>query len=146
MPTPVPERLGLSLQQPWAELILRGVKTMEIRSLPVVPGKTIYLYAGKRCASQSFARDAVAQHQLDLNQLTTGMVVGTVDIVDCRLALADDEASALVPAEILAGKYSWVLGHPQRWRSPLPPLHVPYGVWFYPFRPLPSAASRQRRS
>jgi len=42
------DRIALGIQQPWVELILRGVKTLEIRSQPTRQRGTIYLYASKR--------------------------------------------------------------------------------------------------
>lgn len=45
------ERIALAIQQPWAELILRGIKTLEIRSQPTRQRGTILLYASKRVSA-----------------------------------------------------------------------------------------------
>src|SRR3954447_9720892 len=40
---------ALSIRQPWAELILRGVKTVEYRSRPTrVVGERFWIYAAKK--------------------------------------------------------------------------------------------------
>src|SRR5262245_14035781 len=39
---------ALSIRQPWAELILRGIKTVEYRSRPTrIVGERFYIYAAK---------------------------------------------------------------------------------------------------
>jgi hypothetical protein len=43
---------ALSIRQPWAELILRGVKTIEYRSRPTrIVGERFFLYASKQWAA-----------------------------------------------------------------------------------------------
>ena len=42
------ERIALAIQQPWAELILRGIKTLEIRSQPTRQRGTI-LFRQQTC-------------------------------------------------------------------------------------------------
>lgn len=42
------ELIALGVRQPWAELILRGVKTIEVRTVDTRQRGTIYLYASKK--------------------------------------------------------------------------------------------------
>jgi hypothetical protein len=44
---PDAETVALGVRQPWIELILRGVKTIEVRSQDTRIRGTIYLYASK---------------------------------------------------------------------------------------------------
>jgi predicted transcriptional regulator len=44
--------LALSIRQPYAELILRGIKTVEYRSRPTrIIGERFYIYASKAVAA-----------------------------------------------------------------------------------------------
>lgn len=42
------ERIALGVHQPWAELILRGAKTIELRRTSTTRLERIYLYATKQ--------------------------------------------------------------------------------------------------
>jgi hypothetical protein len=128
------DRIALGIRQPWAELILRGIKTIEVRTLPARARGPIYLYASQELADIPAAREAIEKNRLDVAALATGRLVGTVEIVSCRPCTRADAAAACVPAKLLEGKLGWVLANPQRLDEPLPVRFLPYGVWFYPFR------------
>lgn len=128
------ERIALAIQQPWVELILRGIKTLEIRSQPTQLRGTILLYASKRPSTLPAAQAASRRHNLDVERLPRGKVVGSVELIDCRPARASDQQSACVGAEVLKGQFAYELARPQRFAAPRPPRFLPYGVWFYPFR------------
>lgn len=134
MKHPHPDLLGLGIQQPWAELILRGIKTIEIRNVPVQPKGPIYLYTGQKLSPFPAALAAAERYHLDVESLPRGRVVGTVHILESRPAVLADVDRACVPAELLLGRQSWLLADPQRCPEPLLPQSVPYGMWFYPFR------------
>jgi hypothetical protein len=131
---PNKELIALGVRQPWAELILRGVKTIEVRTVPTSVRGPIYLYTSKVIATTAAARSAAAAHGLDVDALPRGLLVGTVDIVGCEPCRADDAAHACLTAEIVAGKLGWKLATPRRLETLLKPRFLPYGVWFYPFR------------
>jgi hypothetical protein len=128
------ERIALGVQQPWAELILRGVKTVEIRSQGTRQRGPIYLYASKRVSTLPAAAEAAARHGVDVESLPRGLLVGTVEIVGSEPAGAEDAAAACLPVELLTGKFGWQLASPRRLAEPLMPRFLPYGVWFYPFQ------------
>lgn len=138
-----PDRIALGIQQPWAELILRGVKTVEIRSQPTAQRGTIYLYASKRLSPLRAAATAIKVHQIDSDSLPVGMLVGSVEITGCRPARRNDHRPACVPAELVAGQFAWELSAPRRLAAPLAVRFLPYGVWFYPFKRR-SPESRRR--
>lgn len=137
------ELIALGIRQPWAELILRGVKTIEVRSLPTRVRGPIYLYTSQKLADIPAARDALERHDLKADALTLGRIVGTVEIVDSRPCTVHDAGPSCVPAELLKGRNAWVLGNPQRLDEPLRPRFLPYGVWFYPFRRRNGADARR---
>jgi hypothetical protein len=133
-PHPDPSLIALGIQQPWAELILRGIKTIEVRSQPTQIRGTIYLYTSKRPSTLEAAGTAATAHTLDIEQLPKGLLVGTVEILDSRPCTAADAVAACIPTDLLANQQAWVLGSPQRLPKPLEVRFLPYGVWFYPFR------------
>ena len=140
MQTANPDLIALTIQQPWAELILRGIKTIEVRSVLAGTQQMIYLYASKRFSTLPVAAKTAKRHDVDLKSLPTGMVVGTVTIAECRKSLRTDAAAACIPWPLLKEKYSWMLKSPNAFASPVAARKVPFGMWFYPFQ---ASARRQ---
>lgn len=104
---------ALSFRQPWAELVLQGRKTLDLRTYLTHYRGPLAIYA-----SQTVEHDACRKHGLDPAALATGGVVGVVELVEVLpLSQADYDARR---AEHLAGRsyregmYGWVLRHPQR--------------------------------
>jgi adenine-specific DNA-methyltransferase len=113
-----PEQLrAFSVRQPWAELILRGEKSIEYRSQATKIRGRVYVYAslGK---PESDDPEIAQQLGCDLAALPRGLVVGTVEIAGC------DGGD---------GEYDWHLANPMRLAAPLPPSEQPQPGWFYPF-------------
>ncbi|HET6426710.1 MAG TPA: ASCH domain-containing protein [Planctomycetaceae bacterium] len=127
-------RIALGVQQPWAELILRGIKTIEVRSQPTQVRGTIYLYTSKRPSSLEAAAIAAEAHALNVTALPAGLLVGTIDILDSRPCTPQDVAASCVPADLLVNRHAWIIGRPHRFAKPQPVRFLPYGVWFYPFQ------------
>lgn len=139
-PDPVPAR-ALSVRQPYAEMILRGVKTIEYRSKPTrLVGERFYLYASK---GKTRGLDAQSPHdkiwsldlavphgaerpawmdelmeQFILNQLPTGVIVGTAVI--SKVTRGDDY-------------YHWHLTQVERALEYRKPTRQPQPVWFKPY-------------
>ncbi|MHC4715467.1 MAG: ASCH domain-containing protein [Planctomycetota bacterium] len=107
--------VALSIRQPYVELVLRGVKTVEYRSRPTRKRERVYLYA-----STIPADDPAAWASVDAapGELDAGHLVGTVEIVNCT---GND------------GAYQWHLRDPQRLATPLKPVNKPQPVFFHPF-------------
>lgn len=126
--------IALGIQQPWAELILRGLKSIEIRNVTVAMRGPIYIYASQKMSPLADAKSAIEAHKIDTDQLPRAKVVGTIEIVDCRPCLTKDVPGACVSWEHLRGRYSWMLANPQRCQPPIKPEFLPYGMWFYPFQ------------
>src|SRR5436305_2636527 len=62
--------LALSIRQPFAELILRGIKTVEYRKRPTkCVGERFYIYASKKLAAGSWQ---LAGREVDRLQLAVG--------------------------------------------------------------------------
>jgi hypothetical protein len=143
MAHPDPDLPALGIQQPWAELILRGIKTIEVRAVDTNIRGRIYLYASKRLSAIAPAVKAAERYRLDLESLPRGVLVGSVEIADTAKCDANDAKGALVPSTYLDGQYAWQLRNAERLETPLPVRFLPYGMWFYPFK---RRGGRRRRS
>src|SRR5690606_23647709 len=101
--------LALSIRQPYVELILRGVKTIEYRSKPTRRiGERFYLYASKLPAENP---EAWATTNVEPGDLPTGVIVGSAVIH--RVTRGDD------------GLYEWHLTAVERARRLRKPMGRP---------------------
>lgn len=105
---------ALSIRQPHAERILSGIKPIEYRSRPTSKRERIYIYASNTPAAPKFWR----QVGLKPGDLPTGLLVGTVEIIDCRYR---------------NGEYEWHLAKPKRLKRSIKPKKHPQPSWFFPF-------------
>jgi hypothetical protein len=105
---------ALSIRQPYAEQILRGSKKIEYRSRPTNIRERVYIYAS---LTPGYSEDWDAM-QMQPGDLPSGVLVGTVEISDCRGK---------------PGDYEWHLTKPDRLKRKLTPKKHPQPVWFYPF-------------
>lgn len=97
---------ALSVKQPFADQILRGTKRVEFRSRPTKIRGRVYIYASEVPKYPSGWR------------LPRGLVVGTVEIVNCTGS---------------GTEYRWHLRNPRRLANPRKPKTHPQPVWFTPF-------------
>ena len=106
-------RVALSIRQPWVELILRGVKTIEVRSWTTSYRGTLWLHAGK-----SVERDVCAHYDVDSTELLIGGLLGWCELVDCvkfdRLGWTQLQPKHLNLGEFQSGLYAWLLEKPVR--------------------------------
>jgi hypothetical protein len=68
---------ALSIRQPWAKLIVEGKKTLELRSWTVNYRGPLAIHA-----SQTVEREACVANGLHPDSVTTGAIVGVVDLID----------------------------------------------------------------
>ena len=123
---------AISVRQPWAEQIMTGEKTIEYRSIPCRFRGRVYIYAS---ATKSGLTDQQLESEIGFTwkEVPKGVVVGSVEIVDCT---GED------------GEFEWHLADPIRFDSPVPPNpeQQPGQVWFYPFgHPTPSPDKPQNQ-
>ena len=106
---------ALSIKQPYAEQILRGSKRYEFRDGRTHIRERIYIYASKTPGpAHEFARLI-----LQPGDLPTGVLVGTVEIIDC------------MPGG--PRKFRWHLARPECLSPPIKPEKRASRIWFYPF-------------
>lgn len=106
---------ALSIRQPYAELILRGIKKIEYRSRPTkIIGERFYIYASLKWAGVN-GHDSQGIQE---GEAPTGVIVGTAAIAKC---------------ERENGHYEWHLSNVKRIKKPRKPKGQPQPVWFRPF-------------
>lgn len=107
---------AISIRQPLVEQILRGKKKFEYRSMNTKIRERVYLYASAKPFDDP---DLWHQMKLSPGDLPTGVIVGSVEIVDCNWD--DDEFC-----------YAYTLANPQRLRAHLTPTNQPQPVFWRP--------------
>ena len=106
---------ALSIRQPYAEMILLGKKKIEYRPMVTHIRERVYIYASKAAVDDEEAWKSVKSLPGDL---PTGVLVGTVEVVDCTGK---------------PGGYEWHLARPVRLKRKMKPKRHPQPSWFNPF-------------
>jgi hypothetical protein len=128
---------ALSIRQPWAELILRGIKTVEYRSRPTrILGERFFIYAAKGGGPgawrvrrtenivvpteppPAWMAELAEALRLFPEDLPTGVIVGTAVI------------ERVTPGD---GVFEWQLRDVERAKRLRKPKRHPQPVWFRPF-------------
>lgn len=106
---------AISIRQPLAEMILRGLKREEYRSRPTKIRERVYVYASLQPVRVSSQWKKV---RLKPGDLPVGVIVGSVEIVDCR--------------KTQSGAFAYVLHKPIRLRRARVPVNQPQPVFWRP--------------
>jgi hypothetical protein len=114
---------AISIRQPWAELIIRGVKVREFGSVPTHIRGRIYVYAGLRTRPIH----EYLEFGLKRADLPTGVLIGTVDVVDCEQIYQHEDQDNRY------ARFAYLLAHPRRLTRPREPENHPQPIWFRPF-------------
>jgi hypothetical protein len=125
-------RRALSIRQPWAELILRGKKKIEVRSFPTNIRGPMCLYASlTRGADDAKCRASTGRTWEDLDR---GVLVGIIEIVDCRpLQQTDSRAAGFRIDFDPEGSFAWLVRPVKRLAKPIPPKAHAQPSFFFPF-------------
>lgn len=104
---------AISIRQPYCDQILRGIKLSEYRSRRTNLRERVYLYASLTPGD----REDWDDHGYAPGELPAGVIVGSVEIIDCRW---NEELNT----------FGWKLARPRRLRSRLKPTNQPQpGIW-----------------
>ena len=110
---------ALSFRQPWAELVLQGHKTMDLRTYTTKYRGPLAVHAAR-----AVEEAACLAHGLDPEHIDTGGFVGVVELVDVIPLTAETYAAAheqhLAGRHFQPGMYGWVLAESQALRSHAP--------------------------
>lgn len=138
--------LALSIRQPYAELILRGIKTIEYRSRPTrIVGQRFYLYAAGKWPARRTATAAAAAKakawSVDLAEAGEGVPPWMAELANgLRLFPHELPTGVIVGSAVIEnvsrredGMYQWHLAGVERARRLRKPAGHPQPVWFHPF-------------
>ena len=105
---------AISIRQPFVEQILRGSKRLDYRSVPTNIRERVYLYASLKPRMEP---ENWRGMKTTPDKLPKGMIVGSVEIVDCK-----------------PHRYGFAhkLANPRRLRSPLNAVNHPNPLWWRP--------------
>lgn len=133
----------LSLLQPWASLIVMGIKTIETRRWQTPHRGPLLIHASQRKAGALVALEPpIAKHILHFETLPFGCIIGQVNLVNIvpvaslhlsttELARQSLELNAFGEDENL-DRYAWILEAAVQFKNPIPArghLHL----WSFPF-------------
>jgi hypothetical protein len=114
--------LTLSVAQPWASLIMLGIKLIENRSWPTSHRGRLAIHASARCDIHTWReipalRDLI--HLPPVDRLPSSAILGTVEVVECVRSID-------LPPELACDPFAgvncwcWVLAKPRLLVRPWP--------------------------
>ena len=112
---------ALSIRQPHAEAIMRGIKKIEYRSRRTKVRGKIYIYAALGRYTPEQEAKMMAKYKIKdmaCDDLPRGVLIGTVDLWDCTETDLE---------------FHWHVRKPERAKRLLKPKGHPQPVWFNPF-------------
>src|SRR6266542_3775250 len=114
---PAQEWLAISVRQPWAELLVTGQKSIEIRSWATDYRGRMWLHAGLK-------RDPELEHRFGFKALYTGGFIGSIKLVALVPMTRDRwmqwRDRHLDPGEFRNGLIAWIVDRPRRFPMPVP--------------------------
>ena len=134
---------ALSIWQPWASLIICGMKKVETRSWPapndvrghriaIASTKTIRREQRNAADEPDFQRQYRASGLPPINDLPLGYILGTVMVVGCRemdsQLIQDLDAQEEALGVYGPGRFAWFLSDPEPLGKPIP-VRGGQGLW-----------------
>lgn len=113
---------GLSMKQPWAEMLIRGQKTIETRTWFTQYRGPIVI-----CSSLQVDKAANLKFGHSMPKYSLGMAIGIFYLEDCRPMVPADEAAACFPCE--PGRFAWITTMPTKRFSQLVPIKGRLGLF-----------------
>jgi len=122
---------ALSIQQPWADLIVRGLKDVENRTWATTYRGPLLIHAGRALQKGRTTFTLYGpEHEWDL-----GGIIGMVDLVDC---VTDSKSPWAAP-----GRTHFVVANPRR--VPFHPVKGMLGLFEVPWPPATTSTHAARR-
>ena len=112
---------SLSVRQPWAWLIVHGLKDIENRDWEIFKRGRVMIHASKTCTRYEYEeacnfayRAGIPRFSIPpLSELDRGGLVGSVDIVDCVTRGIAKRGDYVAPNPWFLGRYGAVLRNPK---------------------------------
>ncbi len=109
----------LSVCQPFAELIIQGKKTIELRKWNTKFRGEFLVHAAKNILTEDCKRMKIS------SSITTGAIIGKVKLTDVKKYESDKELKSdkkkhYSSSDITKNKYGFILENPKKLRVPIP--------------------------
>ena len=109
----------LSVCQPFAELIVQGKKTIELRKWNTKFRGEFLVHAAKNILTEDCKRMKIS------SSITTGAIIGKVKLTDVKKYESDKELKSdkkkhYSSSDITKNKYGFILENPKKLRVPIP--------------------------
>ena len=109
------EVVCLSVRQPYAALLVHGIKIIELRSWRTNYRGRIYIHASKSSLELPERWQYIRAEIPDGKTEMRGKIVGCVTLTDCRQATQDDERYAF--ANVSKNHFAWVCSSPSHFEN-----------------------------
>lgn len=129
---------AITVKQPWASLIIEGIKDIENRTWPTKFRGRVLIHAGATIAKNAVDVISMIDGELarkiwfDINdkKLPIGAVIGSVEIIDCVInhpSIWSEKTTQMSPDN----SYNWVLANPIKFPEAIP-AKGKLSFWDYP--------------
>ena len=105
----------LSLTEPYATLIKKGIKTIETRSWKTNYRGTLYIHASSTRIPKEYKENKELMSLVDINDLNYGNIICSCDLVDC-VEMTDElikeiqkNKNEYISGVYANGRYAWIL-------------------------------------
>ena len=99
--------VAISIRQPWAALLVAGVKTIEVRKWPTLRRGIVLIHAAKIVDERPEAWSRITTPELKELATLRGGIIGIGDIAECRRY--DTPAAFAADAELHLNAPDWFL-------------------------------------
>lgn len=109
----------LSIKQPYAELLVSGRKTIELRTWNTKFRGEFLIHASKK-----IDKEACEMNNIDSDSLIVGAKLGKADLYDVKFyknknSFARDKSKHLAATKYADHKYGFLVKNPRRFRKPI---------------------------
>lgn len=145
---------AISIKQPWASLIVQGLKNIENRAWKCPEkyiGKRVLIHASEKPVKEGWDALTEEQHnelpvEIPIKKLPTSKIIGSVKIVDCVInhpsIWAEKSAAYGFDKDVYPGGcpssfgregdiYNWVLSDPILYENPIENIKGKLSFWNY---------------
>lgn len=122
---------ALTIKQPWAGLIIAGIKDVENRTWKTAYRGRVLIHTSKTPCSRGeleayplpALEESIELGEYTPGQFVNGAIIGSVEIVDCVMNHPSVWAEK--------GVYNWVLANPVKFEKPILNVKGLLGLWDY---------------
>lgn len=138
---------AISIKQPWAFLVCSGIKDIENRTWPTKFRGRVLVHASAKYQSLevlsedqwNFLQSKAFANNVSIKVFETGVIIGSVEIVDCVINHKSIWAEKSTEIKDKAGRvvhefkiYNWVLANPVLFTEPIMNVKGKLSFWDYP--------------